>query len=55
LTFDVRPVVAAQENVSALVDGLYYWEGAVGISGGDVSGRGYVELTGYGQGSRPAL
>ncbi|HET8701816.1 MAG TPA: lipocalin-like domain-containing protein [Nitrococcus sp.] len=30
-----------------------YWEGAVSASGDDVSGRGYLELTGYGSAGHP--
>jgi len=46
--FMVRPVVADQELSLA----FRYWEGAVRVAGvgegaGPVSGRGYVELTGY--------
>ena len=47
LELDVRPVIADQE----LFTTVRYWEGAVDVSGtrdGEpVSGRGYVELTGY--------
>lgn len=55
-TLEVVPIVSDQENVSALVENLYYWEGAVIVRrrGQDV-GRGFVELTGYGRGSRPAI
>jgi predicted secreted hydrolase len=50
------PLVRAAENVSALVPGLSYWEGPVGLTGpGDArAGDGYVELTGY-TGSRLPL
>ena len=36
---------------------LYYWEGAVNVedAAGRRVGRGYVELTGYGDGNRPPL
>jgi predicted secreted hydrolase len=53
----VRPQVQHQENVSALVPNLYYWEGAVVLVDGNGAsrGRGYLELTGYGAGSRPAI
>ena len=35
---------------------MNYWEGAVGVESGDaVIGRGYVELTGYGDASRPGI
>lgn len=47
LTLDVNPIVDAQELETA----VRYWEGAVDASGSrgsiPVSGRGYVELTGY--------
>lgn len=47
LTLDVVPVIADQE----LLTTVRYWEGAVDVTGrknGDpISGRGYVELTGY--------
>ncbi len=47
---------AAQENVSRRT-GLAYWEGAVKVEGVDGSpgGRGYVELTGYGERNRPGI
>jgi predicted secreted hydrolase len=48
LDVSVRPVLAAQELTGA----PRYWEGAVDVAGsragGTVSGRGYVELVGYG-------
>ncbi|HET8539941.1 MAG TPA: lipocalin-like domain-containing protein [Anaeromyxobacter sp.] len=49
------PLVAAAENVSALVPGLSYWEGPVGLTGagGVRDGDGYVELTGYTGGRLP--
>ena len=47
LNIEIVPVIADQE----LFTTVRYWEGAVDVSGkrGDerVSGRGYVELTGY--------
>ena len=47
LKLDVEPVIDDQE----LFTTVRYWEGAVDVSGTDagrrVSGRGYVELTGY--------
>jgi len=58
LDLRVVPEIEAQENCSRQVDGLCYWEGAVRISGGDDDariGRGFVELTGYGDARRPAL
>ncbi|MEX0731469.1 MAG: lipocalin-like domain-containing protein [Aquisalimonadaceae bacterium] len=49
LDLRIEPVQDDQEMRS----GFRYWEGAVEVSGGDgetpVAGRGYVELTGYGQ------
>jgi predicted secreted hydrolase len=53
LDLTVTPLLADQElDVS-----FRYWEGAVAIQGtrrgAPVSGRGYVELTGYTEGSRP--
>lgn len=54
LTLDVDPLAPAQENVSQLVPKLFYWEGAVRVSG-SVSGRGFVELTGYSTSLKPAL
>lgn len=47
-----------QENLS-LRSGVHYWEGAVRAhpfgQPNEVSGRGFVELTGYGEGSRPPV
>jgi predicted secreted hydrolase len=62
LRLEVRALVDDQENVSRH-SGIYYWEGAVAVSGrqeaeagtATVGGRGYVELTGYGEGSRPPI
>lgn len=53
----VTPAVADQENRSRLPRGVYYWEGAVAIEspGGASLGRGFVELTGYGEGNRPPV
>jgi len=57
LSLEVVPELADQENRSELVRGLFYWEGAVAVRAPDGSpaGRGYVELTGYGTKSRPAV
>ena len=53
LNLRIRPAVADQE----LDHSFRYWEGAVEFEGtfgaSDVSGRGYVELTGYGTTSAP--
>lgn len=54
IDIEVVPLAASQENVSKLVPKLHYWEGAVRVSG-SVTGRGFVELTGYGEGAKPAL
>jgi predicted secreted hydrolase len=56
LEVEVAPEIADQENRSRLLPNLYYWEGAVIIrQGGQPMGKGYVELTGYGTSSRPAI
>ena len=51
LTLTVTPVVADQELDTRPTTGVVYWEGAVEVrgtrGGAPVSGRGYVELTGY--------
>jgi predicted secreted hydrolase len=53
---DVMPEIADQENRSRLLPKLYYWEGAVILrQDGQSIGKGYVELTGYGTSSRPAI
>ena len=53
----VLPELADQENRSRIVEDLFYWEGLVRVQ--DLEGRpighGYVELTGYGTGRRPAI
>jgi predicted secreted hydrolase len=56
LRLSVEPLLADQENVATLA-GLHYWEGAVKVldAAGREVGRGYVELTGYGEGNRPPL
>ncbi len=48
-----------QENRSQR-SGVHYWEGAVTITGsgdekGPLLGRGFVEMTGYGEGNRPPI
>jgi predicted secreted hydrolase len=52
ISLAVTPLVADQEMDVSFV----YWEGAVDVTGtvrgGPVRGRGYVELTGYGEQSR---
>ena len=53
----VVPEVRRAENRSALVPGLFYWEGPVrALDGrGAPAGEGYVELTGYGERARPPI
>lgn len=50
----ITPKLADQENRSALIPNLCYWEGSIQIesAGGKRIGQGYVELTGYGENSR---
>ena len=57
LTATITPLLDAQENVCALVPGLFYWEGGVEVRAGNGTrlGEGYVELTGYGTRSVPAI
>ncbi len=58
----IKAAFAAQENVSALT-GIHYWEGAVTVHPADsdgnenqtLLGRGFIELTGYGEDSRPPV
>lgn len=54
LVLEVRGLAADQENRSQLPGRVYYWEGAVEVDGG-VTGRGFVELAGYGEGNRPPV
>jgi predicted secreted hydrolase len=55
----VVPLVDAQELVTTRSTGIAYWEGAVQVSGTwqgkPVSGRGYLELTGYSEQHRPKV
>lgn len=53
----VTPEVKGAENRSALVPGLFYWEGPVKATdaSGQEAGDGYVELTGYGERARPPI
>lgn len=57
LSVEIVPVFADQENVAARSANLHYWEGAVQVLDGRKRevGRGYVELTGYGEGNRPPI
>jgi len=46
---DLQPLMDDQENDTRLSTGAIYWEGAVrAMEGGHAAGRGYLELTGYG-------
>jgi predicted secreted hydrolase len=48
--FDLEPLMDDQENDTRLSTGAIYWEGAVRADeGGRSAGRGYLELTGYGE------
>jgi predicted secreted hydrolase len=55
--FVLEPDVADQENRSRLAAGPSYWEGSVTVrdENGVVLGRGYVEMTGYGENNRPPI
>jgi predicted secreted hydrolase len=57
LALTVEPLVRSAENRSSLAGGVSYWEGPVRVTGarGEPVGEGYVELTGYGAGSRPPI
>jgi predicted secreted hydrolase len=57
LALDVLPALADQEDRAALAGGVFYWEGAVRVRdlAGKPAGEGYVELTGYGEKSRPPI
>lgn len=60
IDLELKAVMPNQENRSTRSD-IHYWEGAVtahppGSEGsGEIKGRGFVELTGYGEGSRPPV
>jgi predicted secreted hydrolase len=50
LDFDLQPLLDDQENDTRLSTGAIYWEGAVSaFTDGRLRGRGYLELTGYGE------
>jgi predicted secreted hydrolase len=57
LALDVAPALADQEDRATLAGGVFYWEGAVRVrdAAGRSAGEGYVELTGYGERSRPPI
>jgi predicted secreted hydrolase len=47
-TIDLKPLMDDQENDARLSTGAIYWEGAVqAYEAGRLTGRGYLELTGY--------
>jgi predicted secreted hydrolase len=49
-TFELTPLMDDQENDTRLSTGAIYWEGAVRVrEQGREAGRGYLELTGYGE------
>ena len=57
LDLDLKALLPDQENTS-LRTGIHYWEGAVRATEHGTSrssGRGFVEMTGYGPGSRPPV
>jgi predicted secreted hydrolase len=48
--FTLRPLLDDQENDTRLSTGAIYWEGAVrAFEQNELAGRGYLELTGYGE------
>jgi predicted secreted hydrolase len=57
LDLRVSTAVEDQENRSRLPRGVFYWEGAVRVEAvdGRPLGRGFVEMTGYGEGNRPPV
>jgi predicted secreted hydrolase len=54
---DVRPDFPDQENRGRVPHAPFYWEGSVAVRDADArpAGRGYVELTGYGERNRPPV
>jgi predicted secreted hydrolase len=59
LDLDLRPRLPDQELVTSESTGVTYWEGAVAVrgtrAGASISGRGFVELTGYATAFRARL
>lgn len=57
LRLEVVPRLADQENRPRLSGGPFYWEGSAAVLAPDGRqvGRGYVELTGYGEDNRPPV
>jgi predicted secreted hydrolase len=50
LLFQITPLLDDQENDTRLSTGAIYWEGAIRAGVGSATvGRGYLELTGYGE------
>ncbi|MEM7008245.1 MAG: lipocalin-like domain-containing protein [Thermodesulfobacteriota bacterium] len=45
--YDINLTVTPVQNNQELLLSFVYWEGAVRVSGEKISGKGYVELTGY--------
>ncbi len=49
-TLELEPLLDDQENDTRVSTGAIYWEGAVrALEAGRIVGRGYLELTGYGE------
>jgi predicted secreted hydrolase len=59
LDLQVTPLMKDQELITTRSTGIAYWEGAVRVSGTHhgqpISGRGYLELTGYDARFRPKV
>ena len=57
LALDVAPDLSDQENRGSIPRAPLYWEGSVSVrdAEGRAAGRGYVELTGYGERNRPPV
>jgi predicted secreted hydrolase len=48
-TWSIEPLMDDQELDARSSTGTLYWEGAVSLHGASGAGRGYLELTGYGE------
>jgi predicted secreted hydrolase len=57
LGLEIVPDFPEQENVGRIPHAPYYWEGSVVVldADGRPAGRGFVELTGYGERNRPPV
>jgi predicted secreted hydrolase len=59
ISLKVVPGLRDQELITKQSTGVTYWEGSVGVAGmvrgREVTGSGYVELTGYGEAFDPDL